>query len=367
MVFCRWALAVVVVFSHALARELRWSPLDAPLRNLQIPLEKLQEKPWLRKTVANYQAVEVTPQPPTRDQDTGRCAWAALPNVINLAPKDTSFFTRSGRWVNKQDAELGSWVQNRFRMDYTNLDYFVDQKPWFTAQVLKNPAKELENMLIELPAPNSIRFGLEDPRNWHTVVYKDCENTPMYVSREIGLNTGNFEIFNQLGQLVATGGRSGLVSNQFYFRDPDGAAFAIAGSPSIAEGLGSLAEEIDWKPDHMSFDFDHWQVWFVPSFGSSTYLKEPDNRWVIAAVIQEHAILTILEKDPSAALPYFIFLISSVVAVCAGLGICCFACSQIFFLVYPSKKPSTENPFMTMDIGGHPYGSFALARQKRVM
>jgi hypothetical protein len=366
MVFHRWALAAAAIFAHAAARELRWTPLSEHMDRLEAPLKRLQEKPWLKQSIPDYLADKPTPQPPTRDQDNGRCAMAALPDVINLAPKETNFFWRHGLWVNKQGVQLGSWYETRFRLDYTNVDYFVDQKPWFTAQVLKNPIKELESMLIELPPPRKTFY--EDPKDWHTVVYKDCENTPMYVSRELGLNTGDFEIFNQLGQLVATGSGTDLVPGQIYFRDLKGQPFAIAGSPSIHQAVAPNpeVEEVQWKPDHQAWDFDHWQVWYLSGWEDCTYLKEPDNRWVIAAVVQEHAILSILQEDSVSSIPFVAFLISCVVACFAGVGICCFACSRIFFLVYPSKKQSTENPFMTIDIGGHPYGSFALAHQKRM-
>ena len=169
-------------------------------------------------------------------QDFQRCAWAALPAVVNLAPVSSSWFHRNGKWADKMGAELVNWDQNRVRIDYLNLDYYVDEKPWFHARVLKNPDLELEHMRIWLPPP------YKKPRALTTVAYMDCEGTPMYVSREFKDN--DYEIFNHLGQLVATGHPSQMAPGHLYFKDTRGLAFAIAASPTIAEVATGFKEVI---------------------------------------------------------------------------------------------------------------------------
>ena len=77
----------------------------------------------------------------------------------------------------------------------------------------------------------------------------------MYVSREF--KRGDYEIFNHLGQLVATGSPSELVAGQLYFKDDAGIAFAIAGSPTISEVATGFKE---WLPQYHQYDFEHWQV-----------------------------------------------------------------------------------------------------------
>lgn len=317
----------------------------------------------LSATSASSEESRPTKQPPTRGQDFQRCAWAALPSVINLAPVSSSWFSRTGKWSGKQGAELVRWEQNRFRIDYTNLDFYVDQKPWFHAKVLRNEELELDQMRIWLPPVNK----KQSHETTTTVVYMDCEGTPMYVSREIGNQLGDvrnqastYEIFNHLGQLVATGAPSDVMQpGQLYFKDDAGVAFALAGNPTAAQ---VATGKVEWLPQRSSYDFDHWQVWFMEGFNSVTYLKEPDHRWVIAAVIQEHAILNTLVPDRltqthSNPTQYLVFL-GLIVGLCVGAAsLCLMSCGSIFYMVYPPKKVFKGNPFMTDDIGGNPYGS----------
>jgi len=309
-------------------------------------------------TPENEDSSRPTRQPPTRGQDMQKCAWYALPEVINLAPVSSDWFSRTGKWSGKMGAELVNWQQNRFRIDYTNIDYYVDLKPWFHAKVLRNPALELRKMRLWLPAPKNKKI-----LPMATVVYLDCENTPMYVSREF--DRGDYEIFNHLGQLVATGAPAELVPGQLYFRDDVGIPFAIAGSPTIAEVATGYQE---WSQQDHLYDFNHWQVWYMAGFNSVTYLKEAEYRWVIAAVVQEHAILNTLMHSATgeASTPnQYVAFIGMTIGVFLGiiaLSLC--ACSRIFFMVYPPKKTLYRNPFMVEDVGGHPYGSFALTHQR---
>lgn len=292
-----------------------------------------------------------TKQPPTRAQDLGKCAWAALPEVINLAPVSTSWFSRSGKWADKQGAIHVSWEENRFRIDYTNVDYYVDLKPWFHAKLLKNPDVELSHMRIWLPEPKKHRAMV-------TMVYMDCEGTPMYVSREF--KSGDYEIFNHIGQLVATGGPAEMVPGQLYFKDPKGRAFAIAGSPTIAQVATGYTEVL---PQDDLYDFDHWQVWYMEGFGSTSYLKDAEHRWVVAAVVQEHAIFNTLTHNPSGSQgistpsQYIVFM-GVIVLTCLGIASLCFySCLNIFQMVYPPRKVIKGNPFMVEDIGGPGYGT----------
>lgn len=298
-----------------------------------------------------------TKPPPTRGQDFQRCAWFALPEVINLAPVSSSWFSRTGKWVGKMDAELVNWEQNRFRIDYMNLDYYVDQKPWFHAKVLRNEELELRKMNIFLPEPRKKAI-----RPMTTVVYMDCESTPMYVSREF--ERGDYEIFNHLGQLVATGAPAELVPGQLYFKDDLGIPFAIAGSPTIAEVATGFKE---WLPQYHQYDFDHWQLWYMDGFNSLTYLREPDQRWIIAAVVQEHALLNTLIHPATGGtttpLQYTGFVGLTIAAFLGVMLLGCCSCAKIFVMVYPPKK-TVGNRFLVEDIGGHPYGSFALTHQR---
>jgi len=273
-----------------------------------------------------------------------------------LAPVASGWFSRDGKWADKNGAELVGWEQNRFRIDYTNLDYYVDLKPWFHAKVLRNADLELDHMRIWLPDPQG-----KKPRATTTVVYMDCEGTPMYISREF--KRGDYEIFNHLGQLVATGSPSELVPGQLYFKDDAGQAFAIAGSPTISEVATGFKE---WLPQYHQYDFEHWQVWYMDGFNSLTYLKEPDHRWVIAAVVQEHAILNTLVEgstgEASTPTQYMVFVGLILVVVLGVLSLMLASCGYIFFMVYPPKRVVKGNPFVVEDIGGQPYGSFAAER-----
>jgi len=288
-----------------------------------------------------------------RSQDFGHCASAALPEVVNLAPISSSWFWRTGKWADKNGAEHVNWEQNRFRIDYTSINYLVDLKPWFQAKVLRNVDLELAHMRIDLPAPH------KKPRAMTTVVFMDCVGTPMYVSREFKGN--EFEIFNHIGELVATGSPSEMVPSQMYFKDDKGISFAIAGSPTIATGVKEVLHQ-----RHL-YDFDHWQIWFMDGFNSQTYLKEPDSRWVIAAVVQEHAILQTLMPTANTADPllyftampvqYQLFLLLILATCLGGIGLCLLAFRGMFFMVYPPKKVFKGNPFLVEDIGGQPYGT----------
>jgi hypothetical protein len=339
-------LLAIVLFLHAAADELRWKPL------LRFRADNL----W--PTPEPEQQDMLTSPPPTRDQDLLRCASQPLPEVINLQPRETSFFSRTGKWYGKQAYELVSWSQNRFRIDYLNVDYEVALKPWFTAQVLRIPEQELRDMSIFLPPPPKNLTGKVT-----TIVYKDCGLTPMYVSRQLGAYSQHFEVFNHLSQLVATGHPSKMVKGQLYFNDPSGLTFALAGSPTIAEAVGTSLERT-YARSNDAYDFDPWQVWYTSGWTSVSYLKEPEHRWVIAAIVQEHSLLNTMKLDPSKATPYIAFLILCTV-VCLGIvGMCLCTFVSIFKTVYPPRKQAPENPFMTMDVGGHPYGSFA-ARGER--
>lgn len=301
-----------------------------------------------------------TRQPPTRAQDAYRCSQMPLPETINLTPKETTFFSRSGYWKDKNGAEMVRWVQRRFRFNYENVDYDVDIKPFFSARVLYNADKQLEHLRIWLPPPRKKFHGAI-----RTIVYEDCEHQPMYVSRELGRNH-DFEIFNHLGEFVASGGVSDLVPDQLYFKDELDLAFAIAATPSIS--YAALNKDLE-RPAGDPWDFNMWQIWYFGGFNSESYLKEADNRWVVAAVVQEHAILNAMTSEwgpvdvVKVSIPYLCFVTLNVVIAIAFVVLLTCCCGKIFLMVYPPKKV-VENKFLTMDIGGHPYGSFALTHQK---
>lgn len=284
-----------------------------------------------------------------------------LPETINLVPKETTFFSRSGAWKDKDGAEMVKWEQRRFRFNYLNVGYWVDLKPFFSSRVLYDAEKQLERMRIWLPPLRKKVHGAVT-----TIVYEDCEHQPMYISRTLGRNH-DFEIFNHLGEFVASGGVSDMVPGQLYFKDELDLPFAIAGSPSVS--YAALNMDLH-RPSGDPWDFNMWQVWYMQGFNSVSYLKEPDNRWVVAAVVQEHSILNAIRSEFGPAdvfttpAPYLSFVTLNVLIVVAVLVFSVFVCSKIFMMVYPPKKAVRENPFLVMDIGGHPYGSFALAHQK---
>jgi len=273
--------------------------------------------------------------------------------VINLKPVYTGWFSRTGKWMNKQGAELANWEQNRVRLDYQNLDYFVDVKPWYHAKVLKNPDLELRHMRIWLPPPRK-----KTHRSMTTVAFMDCDGTPMYISREF--KNQEYEIFNHLGQLVALAHQSEMMPGHLYFTDNKNVPFAIAASPTVGQVTTGQVEVI---PQEHLYDFDHWQVWFMEGAESNTYLKEPDKRWVIAAIVQEHAILENFADNFADAIfvhvPTQYILCLAIIVMCT-LGIallCLYACRGIFFAVYPPPKKQQGNPFMIEEIGGSQYGS----------
>jgi len=231
-----------------------------------------------------------------------------------------------GIWMSTDGATFLTWEQERFRWSPDKVYYYRGAKMLF-----KTEPNTKEN---------------DDGSTTQIVILQDCESVPMY-SLVVRGQEGRFEydIHDQTGDMVARARYDTAKDfpNQLLFTDRFEMPIAVAESPAIT----NLADLVEGQHRPPEYAIRPWQVSFYGATTTNSSLMLAQNRWVIIAVVQDHAIRV---SGESGQLPDFRpWFVGVCVAVLAVVVAVLSAVSRLINVaVYPpvSREIDNPNPFL---------------------
>lgn len=285
----------------------------------------------------------VTDQPSTRGQDEGGCGFLDLPKRFFLSQRTNDPMAKSGVFESADGGSFLSWTQDLFAVHYSVVNFFVDSRLLFRAEVVDDDQVQIGRKL-------TMR---EKTRKDFTVIsFKDCEDVLLYTVFEAKAAPHQMEIYNRGDQLIAWSKTGWSFPDQIQFFDYEEAPIFIAQSPMISD------QHHPTVGDAKRSDIATWEVDFLQGYNSNCSLIIPQYRWVLAAAVQERAIRDAAGRNSDGSIKepevYWWFMLMSylfaAVFIGALLGICCCA----YRLVYPARYEEVTNPFLK---DGSVYGS----------
>lgn len=333
-------------------------------------------------------------QPATRGQDAQRCAYALLPERVQLLGSpagwmglvhDGSLMTRDKAILLDWSLDLFSWAQPSVRTSYGS-------KLLYKSEVVKE-ASDLGGAWLDL-------------WNWarlrRVVALKDCDGVVMYVFRvrrgeeaHEPAGDGNvdhshncdYEIYNQDGEMVAmsTCNSDSDVADQMRFLDFQGNIITVAQSPAIEGGYipfelsDYYGPKVPWHvPVEGEKDTRHvpgflrpWDIWFVdgePGHPSNSSLLLAQNRWVVVAAIVDRALRDAWEETDWSSRPAGYVYFAGVAARAGALALLgallLWAFGALHAVTFPPVHPSTMTRHASVVARPRKaaaYGSFAAA------
>jgi len=170
---------------------------------------------------------------------------------------------------------------------------FVDSKLLFKSEVFRDSQR----------LPGEVVGSLRNASGFDTIVLRDCNHIVQYVVRVQPTNPSFYEIYNRLGELVAQTAQDQAFTREDVMRinDEQGLPVAIAQTPALQatasygsdrpaqRGEGQLAGT--WPPTREDVDvLAPWQIKSFDAYTSQSSLIIAQNRWVLAAVVQDYAL-----------------------------------------------------------------------------
>jgi len=298
----------------------------------------------------------ITVQPSTRGQDEGTCGFLNLPERFFMRVKVAEQMALKGDWENDSGAQYLEFVQDLFAWQYESIYFYIGEKLFMKSEVI-------ENEEVQLPSVK-LSNARENEKKVYTMALKDCNDVLMYVLRENRTKPYLYEIFNRDDQLVAYSEFGELHSDKMFWYDHLKKPIAIAQSPRLMEDLHRV---IDDRADPYFGNVPTWEIKFLKGYDPTAVVSIQQNRWVIAAAIQERAIRSASRgpggrPNPPEAFPWFVGLTIFALAVCIGAIAYCFY--WIFRLVYPKTHKEVENKFLKQDKAI--YGELVQGRQNYI-
>lgn len=278
-------------------------------------------------------------QPATFAQDSLSCGYLLLPAHVTLTTHTAGLLQRGGVWRSVEgEATLATWEQELFRWRVDKVYYYRG------AQMLFKTERQVDEQ--------------DDGSTVERVVMQDCESVPMYTLLvRGGTADGRFEydVLDREGDVLARAryNTSDYFPDQLFFSDRFGLPVAVAQSPAIHPMA------VDWQAHRRShqppdYVIKPWEVSFYGASTTNSSLMLAENRWVIVAAVQDHAIRA---ADASNQMTDFRPLyvgtcFGCLAAIAAGISA---SFRSVFYAVYPpSKDFETSNPFL-QSVGS--YGS----------
>lgn len=320
----------------ALLRKPYWEPkLDAP--------------PATQAPLVNSTEATPTGQPPSRGQDSQMCAFVELPDDLMLAPKLADKFVRHGNWQTVDGAEFADWTQDLFSWSYDLIYLNAAGKMLASLEVIRDVEAQLPGFNVHLTEKK------EGP--YTTVAVKDCAGQLLYVFHEHKDSKHNYRIFNRDEKLVAQIVGGNLFYDQMHIYDDKMVPMAISQSPWIVED--SFNMHIRNRPDAGMGGVPSYELRFIPGYNSNSSMMLPQNRWVIAAAIQERACRNALRFDGGypAAYPWFVGLLVFFFLVLVGSLL--YLLHMMFRCVYPKFYPEIENVFLQSTVQKGQFAEFS--------
>jgi len=286
-------------------------------------------------------APTLTMQPSTRGQDEGTCGWLDLPDRFFMRVKVAEHTALKGDWENDSGAQYVEFVQDLFAWQYETVYFYTGSKLFMKTEVIANEEVQLPSVKLQ--------NARENEKHYFTIALKDCNDILMYVLREKRTPPYTYEIYNRDDQLVAYSEFGSLHVDKIFWYDHLKKPIAISQSPRLVENAYRM---IDDRADPYFGNVPTWEVKFIHGYDPSEIVSIMQNRWVIAAAIQERAIRSVArgpdgKPDQPEAFPWFVGLTIFALAVCVGAVAYCFY--WIFRLVYPKSYKEVENKFLKHD------------------
>jgi hypothetical protein len=292
----------------------------------------------------------------------------------HLAPEDRGFLTVGGGWQNWDGATYVTWLRDLFGWETRPTMYFSASKLAFKV----------------VPVPDALTVGAGDPGpvdgypeavlrdadgqpvkdldQWDVFAIRDCNSVFMYAFRQHKTDPSKTEVYDRDGKLLARSGQNEHLADHMWFHDemerPIGYAMspAVYGNSPIGEGymnedhyhISHVNENWNYhnkgamNPDGTLVEADPgaiqpWEMKYIKDGPSCSSLIAPQNRWVLAAVVQERAIRA---SRPRAAQPLGGYLFLGTVTVLGLLAVVVVysICNSIFRMVYPPGHKEHGNP-----------------------
>lgn len=229
-----------------------------------------------------------TNQPPTRGQDEQKCGFMLLPDRVTLSSDipDWLGLSWSGPWSSMDGGTFATWYQNFFRWVQPSFSVFVDSKLMFRMESLGDEGRLApgEDVLYREPEGTGRAGG------FHAHAMTDCQNDVMYV---IGSHADcTHKIYDRFGSLVAESyhPEHPFFKDSVLFEDENKKPIAVAMSPMIIDtkmySYGMPEPNRHWEPGRPNT----WQIWYFTGKTTDHGLRIAQNRWVIAAAIQQCAL-----------------------------------------------------------------------------
>lgn len=288
-------------------------------------------------------APTVTVQPSTRGQDEGSCGWLDLPDTFFMRVKVAEHTALKGDWENDSGAQFVEWVQDQFAWQFESVYFYTGSKLFMKTEVIQNEE-------VQLPSVK-LKNAQENAKHVFTIALKDCNDVLMYVLREKRSPPYTYEIYNRDDQLVAYSEFGSLHVDKMYWFDHLHKPIAVSQSPRLVENVYRV---IDDRADPYFGNVPTWEVRFLKGYDPTAIVTIEQNRWVIAAAIQERAIRSAARgpdgrPKPPEAFPWFVGL--TIFAFAVGVGAIAYCFYWIFRLVYPKSYKEVENKFLKPDKG----------------
>jgi len=292
-------------------------------------------------TNAKEPCQQVTVQPSTRGQDEGSCGFLDLPDRFFMRVKVAEHTAMKGDWENDSGAQYVEWVQDQFAWQYETVYFYTGTKLFMKTEVI-------ENEEVQLPSVK-LKNARENQKNVFTIAMKDCNDILMYVLRETRSPPYLYEVYNRDDQLIAYSEFGSLHVDKMFWYDHLKKPIAIAQSPRLVENVYRL---IDDRADPYFGNVPTWEIKFLKGYDPTAIVTIEQNRWVIAAAVQERAIRSASrgpdgKPRPPEAFPWFVGL--SIFALCVCIGAVAYCFYWIFRLVYPKSYKEVENKFLKHD------------------
>eukprot|EP00929_Paragymnodinium_shiwhaense_P111816 TRINITY_DN80101_c0_g1_i1.p1 TRINITY_DN80101_c0_g1~~TRINITY_DN80101_c0_g1_i1.p1 ORF type:complete len:372 (-),score=73.16 TRINITY_DN80101_c0_g1_i1:134-1249(-) len=306
-------------------------------------------------------------QPPTRGADLQDCATISLPKMLQLAPRypgrlapeDRGFFTISGAWQTADQAGIITWVQDLLGWTRRPTLFYNVGKLAFKSVPLESATRVASDPGPVSADPETF-LPFQDADNWDIVFLRDCNNVLQYTIRVSKTNPDKYEVYNRDAEKLTESHTLQHVADQMFFEDPYGKPIAYAQSPAI---MGQVADDLpdnDWTLDpvaHSSLRHGQeagmvqpWEMKFIDDGPGNSSLIAPQNRWVLAAVVQERAIRMAGSQRELAPWGGIIFTSFVVLVLFIIVAMVYGICRSLFQLVYPPPKAAVRNPFLHKDV-----------------
>lgn len=327
-------------------------------------------------------------QPPTRGADLQDCASIPLPGFLqltpkyapNLPPEDRGFFTTSGAWQTPDGAVLVSWVHDLLGWTRRPLLFYSVGKLAFKSvpietatRVASDPGPLDADPETFLPATQD--YDLWGRPLWDLVFLRDCNSVLQYTIRVHRENADLYEVYDRAGALLTRTGTLEHVADHMYFEDNYGKPIAFAQSPAIMGEVADVHPDDNGqlspvaiakkRPGQFPGMVQPWEIKFVLDGPSNSSLVAPQNRWVLAAAVQERAIRAAgaaAQISPWGGMIFSGFVVLVLVSVLIAVYL---VCRSLFRMVYPPPTHSLKNPYMYKDVDhlAYPFGEEAKEAQ----